>query len=146
MSWRSSTRVLPIALGLLVAGSALATGFGGSDAPPARIPVPAHDYTAVVEDQSGTRVSVSQVSYNGEVFVYGMLGEGKATVPFETIREVRFEPSGTEGKLVAFIVLKEGGQSVKLLVDSDVPAYGRTAFGTYSITVDKVRKIEFPAS
>lgn len=130
-----------VVVGLLAVGPVFAGSFG-SDAPPARIPIPAHDYAAVVEDQSGTRVDVTQVSYNGEVFIYGNLGQGQITVPFDTIKEVRFEPSTETGKRIAFVTLKDG-QSVKLIVEFDVPAYGKTAFGSYSIEVDKISRISF---
>lgn len=129
------------ALALAVAVPVLATGFGGSDSPGARIPIPARDFAAVVEDQSGIRIEVTQATYNGEVHLYGFMGEGQVTIPFEKIAEVRFEPSQAEGKLVAFVKLKDGS-SVSVLVEDDTPAYGKTSFGTYTITVDKIRRIE----
>jgi hypothetical protein len=134
-----------VGLALMAATTAaFANGFGGSDAPPARIPVPAREHRAIVEDQSGVRVEVTQVSLDGEVFVFGRIGEGQATVPFDKIKDVRFEPTSTPEFRVALITLRDGG-SVRLQVKHDVPAYGRTAFGTYSIAIDKIRRIEFPS-
>lgn len=133
-----------VALGLgLGAVPALANGFGFGDAPPSRIPIPARSFAAVVEDQSGVKVSVTDVTYNGEVFLYGLLGEAQVTIPFEKIREVRIEPTNTVTKRIAFIVLDDGS-NVQVVVESDTPTYGRTTFGTYSIPVEKVRRIEFP--
>ena len=137
-------RTAVVVLVALLAGQAFAAGFGGSDAPPARIPVPAHDFAATVMDNSGVRVEVTQVSYNGEVFVYGRVGEGQVTVPFTTIASVRFEPSTEANKRIAFIVMRDG-TSVNVVVEDDVPAYGRTSYGTYSITTDKIKVIEFAA-
>lgn len=128
-------------LGLLGTGVVLAAGFGGGDAPPARIPIPAHVYSARVEDQSGVTVDVTEVSYNGEIFLYGTLGEGQVTVPFDNIREVRFEPTDDTTKRVAFVMLKDGATQ-RIVVDGDVLAYGRTSFGTYSIPIDRLRRIE----
>lgn len=128
--------------GVALAGPVLAGGFGSGDSPPARIPVPARDYAAVVQDMSGTRVEVTQVSYNGEVFLYGLVGQGQVTVPFDSIHTVRFEPSTETGQRVAFVTLADG-KTVNVVVDADLPAYGKTAWGTYSITVDKIRQIEF---
>lgn len=124
-------------------GVAFGAGFGGSDAPPARIPVPAREFAATVMDNSGVKMDVTQVSYNGEVFLYGLVGEGQVTVPFESIKSVRFEPSTEANKRIAFIILKDG-KDVTIVVDDDVPAYGKTSFGTYSITVDKIKSIDFP--
>jgi hypothetical protein len=95
-----------------------------------------------VEDQSGVTVEVTQVSYNGEVYLYGLFGDGQVTVPFENLQEVRFEPSNEPGKRVAFAALRDGS-SVRVLVEEDIPAYGKTSFGTYQITVDKIRRISF---
>ena len=124
--------------------TALANGFGGSEAPPARIPVPAREHRAIIEDQSGVRIEVTQVSLDGEVFIFGRIGEGQATVPFDKIKEVRFEPTSAQEFRVALVSLRDGG-SVRLQVKHDVPAYGRTAFGTYSIIIEKIRRIEFPS-
>ncbi len=134
-----------VALGLALGavGPALANGFGMGDAPPSRIPIPAKSFAAVVEDQSGVRVSVTDVTYNGEVFLYGTFGEAQVTIPFDRIREVRIEPTNTVTKRVAFVVLADG-TNVQVIVESDTPTYGRTSFGTYSIPVEKVRRIEFP--
>jgi hypothetical protein len=133
---------LALIAGLLAGAPVLANGFGASGAPPGRIPIPARDYRATVVDNADVSVEVTQVTYNGEVYLYGQLGEGKVTVPFDTIRQVLVEPANEVGKKVAFVTLNDG-TSVRILVEDDVPAYGRTSFGTYSITLDKVRRIEF---
>jgi hypothetical protein len=140
---RRSVVGLVVAFGALVGAQALANGLGGSDAPPARIPVPARDVKATVEDLSGTRVEVTRLTWNGEVFVYGQLGLAQATVPFEKIKEVRIEPSTEPNKRIAFVVLAEGAP-VSLSVEHDLTVYGASAFGNYAITVDKLRRIQFP--
>ena len=139
----ASRRLLVLAALVLGVGSAdaLANGFGGSDSPPARIPVPAHDYRAIVEDASGTRVECTQITYDGEVFLYGNYGEGQVTVPFDKVTIARIEPSDTEGKKIAFVTMKDG-TTVRFVIDGDTLAYGKTAFGTYSIAIERVRSIE----
>jgi hypothetical protein len=121
--------------------SAAANGLGG-DSPPSRIPVPARVYDAVVEDGGGTRVPVTKATFNGEIFVYGMVGSGQVTVAFDQISEVRFEPTNDPTKFVALAKLHDG-QLVKLTVDSDVPCYGATSYGNYQIDVEDIRKITF---
>ena len=139
-------RFVLAALVLLVApgaGVAWATGLGGTDAP-TRIPVPAREFSATVEDRSGTIVDVRSATFDGEVFLFGMLGEAQVSVPFEKIKEIRFEPASTAGSLVAMAVL-HAGDPVRVIVDNDVPCYGETAFGFYKIEVKSIRRITFPS-
>lgn len=131
--------LLTIALGYPLV--VLATGFGGDD-PPTRIPVPARVFDATVEDLSGTSVDVTRVSINGEVFLYGTMGEGQLSIPFEKLVEIRVEPMGDEGHRVALARTVSGDQ-VRLVVESDLPCYGDTAFGHYKIEFSKVRKVVF---
>ncbi|MCB9682454.1 MAG: hypothetical protein H6733_13400 [Alphaproteobacteria bacterium] len=137
-------RVLVPALLLVAVGgpiTAVATGFGGSDAP-SRVPVPARDFAATVEDLSGNVVELRKVSFDGEVFVYGRIGEGHAAVPFERIAEVRVEPTSDKDKRVAFIKLTDG-TSVKVMVDDDVPCWGVAPWGNYKIAADDIRRVTF---
>lgn len=140
---RRSVVGLVAAIGVLAGAQALANGFGSSDAPPSRIPVPAKDVMGTIEDLSGTRIDLTKLTWNGEVFVYGKLGLAQATIPFEKIKVVRIEPSSEVNQRVAFVELKEGG-TVALTVEHDLTVYGASAFGNTSITLDKLSRIEFP--
>lgn len=135
-------RVVAVALGLLLVGPVFAGGFGSS-APSARIPIPAREFTATVEDQGGTTVEVTSISYNGEVYVYGLNGLGQSTIMFEKIKEIRIEPSTESGKRIMFVVGREGAP-MTLVVDADVPTYGQTPYGSYTINVEHIRRITFP--
>lgn len=130
--------LLAVALGYPLV--VLATGFG--DDPPTRIPVPARVFEATVEDISGTSVAVTRISLNGEVFLYGTMGEGQLSIPFEKLAEIRVEPMGDEAHRVA-LARTLSGEQVRLVVESDVPCYGDTAFGHYKIELAKVRKVVF---
>lgn len=119
-----------------------ATGMMGNDAP-SRIPVPAKVFSATVEDAAGVTMDLNRVTFNGEVFIYGRIGEGTASVPFEKIREARVEPStDPSGDKLIYIMLLDG-TSVRLVVESDVPCYGEAGFGNYKLEVDKLRRITF---
>lgn len=143
MQWslgsRSAAALVAAAALTLAIPVALATGFGG-DSPPARIPVPAKVYTATVEDRGGTQLTVSRVSYNGEIFLYGNFGAAQVTVPFDSIREAVFEDGGGDGKRTA-VVTANDGQTLKIVVDDDILCYGRTEFGNYQIEVRDLRRI-----
>lgn len=120
---------------------AVATGFGG-DNPPSRIPIPAKDYSAKVEDQGGVVVEVDRVTWNGEVFLYGNVGAAQVTVPFDGIRTVEILPSTVQGKRKARVSLRTG-ESVEIQVNDDTPCYGRTKFGNYSIEAEEIRFVTF---
>lgn len=138
MQRRSGLLVL---VALLVPAVVQATGFGG-DNPPSRIPVPAREFSARVEDHGGVAVDVDRVSYNGEVFLYGTLGLAQVTLPFESLARVDFTPSDDADKRTATAHTVDG-RSLTITVEHDTPCYGRTKFGNYSIEVEDLRRIEF---
>ncbi len=125
----------------LTGAVAHATGFGGSSAP-SRIPVPAQDFTATVTDLSGEAATLSKVSFNGEVYVYGKKGEADVAVPFERIDKVRISPTDDKRYRSAYITLRDG-DTVTVMVDYDAPCYGETSWGRYRIEVEKIRGIQF---
>lgn len=142
------SRLAPAAAWLLLAplcfgGIALANGMGG-DSPPARIPIPAKVFSASFEDKTGVVVQASRVTFNGEVFVYGTLGEAQVTVPFEKIAHVRFTPAEGVEKVTATAVLKADQSEVSLILPDDSPWYGETTFGNYQIEVRQLKRITFP--
>ena len=119
-------------LGAFVATPVLAGGFMGSDAP-SRIPVPARSFSATFEDVGGTVVQASRVTFDGEVFVHGRLGQAQVTVPFEKIAEVRIEKAEDPLLRTAVVHLSDGSEPVRIEVKDDTPWYGRTRFGNYKL-------------
>ena len=118
---------------LLLLVPAQAGLFGGNDAP-GRIPVPARDFSAVILDDAGVSVSVSRLTLDGEVFLFGELGKAQVTVPFEEVVVARFdEVDGQEHTRV--VVQTRSGDEITVLMKSDRPVFGRTTFGNYRIEV-----------
>lgn len=139
---RSAVRFLAMmGVGVLALGgvTAWAGGVIGSDAP-GRVPVPADEFTATIHDNAGVEITINRVTFNGEVFFYGVLGEAQVTIPFSKVASVRIEPSDSQNQVVLFATLKDG-QSARILVDDDQPIYGVAPFGNYSIEVQKVRSL-----
>ena len=135
MRWRWFAVVGALAVG----ASAWAGGVMGTDAP-ARVPVPAAQFTALVNDKAGVELSIDRTTFNGEVFFYGVLGEGSVTIPFDRVASARFEPSQTQGKVVLFATMLDG-QTARILVDDDLPLYGVAPFGNYSIEAGDLRSV-----
>jgi hypothetical protein len=139
---RAALWTLTLAVGALTAGVGVAGGFGlGGDAP-ARIPVPAREFSATVEDAAGVEITVRRVTFNGEVFFYGQLGEAQVTVPFENVAEARIEPSDEAGRVVLFAVLRDGG-TARIVVEDDMPCYGEAPFGNYRLDIGRLRRLAF---
>jgi len=130
-----------LVLALAAPVMAVATGFGGTDAP-TRIPLPARVFNATVEDVSGTSVDVTRISFNGEVSLYGTVGEGQVAIPFEKIADLRVEPSGEATHRVVLAKMLTG-EAIRVVVESDVPCYGDTTYGHYKIDFEKLRKVTF---
>ncbi|TVQ93614.1 MAG: hypothetical protein EA397_04010 [Deltaproteobacteria bacterium] len=138
--WVGSIAV--VALGLVALGAApgLASGFMGTDAP-SRIPVPARVFSATFEDVGGVEVTGRRVTFDGEVFVHGRLGEGQVTVPFEQIREVRFEGAEQNNRRIAVIHLHSQTDPVRVVIKDDAPWFARARFGNYKIESRDLRLV-----
>ena len=137
---RRWTAAALIAAGSAFALTAVAGGLTGSDAP-SRVPVPAKEFTGTVHDRAGVEVTINRLTFNGEVFFYGVLGEAQVTVPFERVQSIRIEPSDTDNYVVLFATLRDGS-TARILVEDDQPVYGVAAFGNYSVEIEDVRSLD----
>lgn len=136
---------LVVASSTLFAAPAVAGDLGlGGDAP-SRIPVPARDYTASVEDAAGVEQTLTRVTFNGEVFFYGTLGDAQVTIPFERVTQIEVQPSQTSGQVVLFATLTDA-TTARILAESDLPLYGSAPFGNYKVEIGKVRFVRLSAT
>jgi hypothetical protein len=138
---RRSVMWLALAAPVMVAVPVWAGGIMGGDAP-SRIPVPARSFSATFEDVSGTSIQTTRVTFDGEVFVHGRIGEAQVTVPFDRIVEVRFEKASDPLRRTAVVLLKDDQEPVRVDVKDDVPWYGRARFGNYKILARDVRVVK----
>ena len=134
---------------MLLTGLILMLGFGllgmgklDSDTKPEEIPIPDREVTAIITDVEGITLTLTQFSINGQTVVSGKLGSGKAAVPLSQIKAVTF---GSEAKVLRARVDLVDSQSVNLVLDRGLIAYGRTHFGTYQVQLDQLKKIEIQA-
>jgi len=135
---RSVARTLPVLALLLWFSPAAAGLFGGTDAP-RRIPVPARDFTAVVVDESSVSVTISRVTLDGEVFLFGALGKAQVTVPFEEVVSASFEDVDEDHTRVTIDTLS--GEQVTVVMEADRPLFGRTTYGNYRIEVQDIEQL-----
>lgn len=130
---------LAVALCLGIATPAWAAWpFGGGAI--TRIPVPAREFSGELVDVGGTRVALSRLSLDGEVFVYGDLGRGQLSVPFEEVRSVAVGPAQDDEHRTLRVVTRAGAE-VALVVEDDLPWFGRTPWGNYRIEVRDLAEV-----
>ena len=134
-------RIVPLVFSVLLLLPVVgwATGFGG-DNPPARIPIPSQDFKATVVDHGGISFDVDRASYNGEVFFYGKMGAAQITLPFKNVRSVTFT-KGSEPETRTATARTKDGEEMTFTVADDVPCYGKTKVGNYSIETADIRSI-----
>lgn len=113
-------------------------GLFGSDAP-GRIPVPARIFTVEIEDTGGTSVRIERATFDGEVFVYGMVGLAQVTVPFERITALVIELGPDDDHRTA-VIADPNGDIVRVVVEADRPVFGLAAFGNYKIETKDMRR------
>ena len=126
-------------LAVLLASPPVAAGlFGGG--PPARIPIPARVYRAEVEDRGGTVLRITKASFDGEVFLFGTIGEAQVTVPFDRFTVALFA-DGPDDEHRTVTITDTSGETVRLVVEADRPLYGHTPFGNYKIEAGDIRRL-----
>jgi len=130
-----------LAAGLIIGLGLSLMGMGKMEAngKPEEIPVPDREVTAIIVDLEGITLNLSQFSINGQTVLSGKLGAGKAAVLFSQIKTVTLV---SEAKVLRARVDLTDNQTVNLILERGLTAYGRTRFGTYQVQLDQLKKIE----
>jgi len=118
-------------------------GMGGLGGPGLveKIPVPAKNFNARVIDHQGVQTSLSQVSFEGNVFLVGKRGDAIVTIPFERISQV--EIKGPVGNEVVVVAILRNQEKVEVKVDRYLKFYGKADFGTFQIESKDLKSISF---
>jgi hypothetical protein len=115
-------------------------GFGGPG-PVEKIPVPTKNFNARIIDRQGVQTSLSQVSFEGNVFLVGKRGDATVTIPFEKISQV--EIKGPEGNEVVVVAILRNQEKVEVKADKNSKFYGKADFGTFQIETKDLKSISF---
>jgi len=113
----------------------------GGPAPVEKTPVPEKNFNARVLDHQGVQTSLSQVSFEGKVFLVGKRGDATVTIPFEKISQV--EIKGQEGNEVLVVVTLQKQERVEVKVEKSSKFYGKADFGTFQIESKDLKSISF---
>lgn len=115
-------------------------GLGGPG-PVEKVPVPEKNFNARVLDRQGVQTSLSQVSFEGKVFLVGKRGDATVTIPFEKISQV--EIKGQEGNEVLVVVALQKQEKIEVKIDKSSKFYGKADFGTFQIESKDLKSISF---
>lgn len=113
------------------------TGAGGVT----RIPEPSLSYQVRVTDTEMNQFLVDKASFEGHIYLSGVVGKARVSVPFDKIRKVIFEPLA-DGQVLAVVTLATGRQQ-SLTVRGDTPCFGLADFGNVAIQLSDLRDAEF---
>jgi len=118
-------------------------GMGGLGGPAGveKIPVPEKNFSARVIDHQGVQTSLSQVSFEGSVFLMGKRGDATVTIPFEKISHLDIR--GQEGNEVMSVVSLRNREKIDVKVDKNSKFYGKADFGTFQIETKDLKSINF---
>ncbi len=112
-----------------------------SGGPTHKIPTPATNFSATITDSQGVTTKVTQISFDGKVYLTGYRGNATVTVPFEKISSVQVGKPEEDKKVSVFVTLKEGG-TLNLRVDGKMPCYGAADFGNVQIEFKDLKKVD----
>jgi len=115
-------------------------GLGGP-APVEKIPVPEKNFNARTVDREGVQTSLSQVSFEGKVFLMGKRGDATVTIPFEKISNL--DITGQQGNEVLSVVSLRDKGKIEIKVDKSSKFYGKADFGTFQIECKDLKSISF---
>lgn len=112
-------------------------GFVGGEAP-GSIPKPARDFAFTLVDLQGVETRLREFTIEGSLYLSGQHGKGTVTIPFERIREVRFQAEGPQ--LQAEVELTDG-TTATLALDGRKRCYGRMSYGYFQIELRDLQKL-----
>ncbi len=125
------------ALTLLV----LLTAMGGKGGGFERAPRVDRNFTVVVTDASGGKITGEKFSWEGRTRFSGYMGMAEVNLPFERLKELRV--GDKKEKKVHVTAQLSDGSEVAFDVDADSRCYGEAGFGSFMLTMDEIREISF---
>ena len=126
-----------LALSILV----LLTAMGGKGGGFERAPRVDKNFTVVVTDASGNKITGDKFSWEGRIRFSGYMGLAEVNLPFDRIKEVTVGEK-REKKVRVTAHLADGSEAV-LDVDADSRCFGEAGFGSFMLTLEEIKAISF---
>lgn len=132
---RASSLVFVLSLFVLL------TAMGGKGGGFERAPRVDKNFTVVVTDASGNKITGEKFSWEGRIRFSGYLGLAEVNLPFDRIKELTVgEKKEKKVRVTAHLV--DGSETV-VDVDADSRCYGEAGFGSFMLTMDEIKAISF---
>jgi len=117
------------------------TAMGGKGGGFERAPRVDKNFSVIVTDNSGNKISGEKFSWEGRVHFAGSLGMASITVPFEKIKELTVGEK-KEKKVKIMAKLKDGTDTA-FEIDADSRCYGEATFGSFMLTMEEIKAVSF---
>jgi hypothetical protein len=132
---RASSVVLVLSIFVLL------TAMGGKGGGFERAPRVDKNFSVVVTDASGNKITGEKFSWEGRIRFSGYMGLAEVNLPFDRIKEVTIgEKKEKKVRVTAHLA---DGSEVSLDVDADTRCYGEAGFGSFMLTMDEIKEISF---
>ncbi len=132
---RASFAVLAFALFILL------TAMGGKGGGFERAPRVDKNFSVVIMDASGNKISGEKFSWEGRTRFSGYMGLAEVNLPFDRLKDVKV--GERKEKKVRVTAHLTDGSEVAFDVDADSRCYGEAGFGSFMLALDEIREISF---
>ncbi len=129
--------VIVCALALLV----LLTAMGGKGGGFERAPRVDKNFSVVVTDASGNKISGEKFSWEGRTRFSGYMGLAEVNLPFDRIKELTVGEK--KEKRVRVTARLTDGSEAALDVDADTRCFGEAGFGSFMLMMEEIKEISF---
>ena len=126
---------------LMISSFLFLTAMGGKGGGFERAPRVDKNFSVIVTDVSGNKITGEKFSWEGRVHFAGSLGMASVTVPFEKIKEISVGEK-KEKKVKVLARLKDGSEAA-FEIDADSRCYGEAPFGSFMLTMEEIKSIGF---
>jgi hypothetical protein len=126
---------------LMISSFLILTAMGGKGGGFERAPRVDKNFSVIVTDVSGNKISGEKFSWEGRIHFAGSLGMASITVPFEKIKEISVGEK-KEKKVKITAKLKDGSEAA-FEIDADSRCYGEASFGSFMLTMEEIKAIGF---
>jgi len=99
------------------------------------------NFTVIVTDVSGNKITGEKFSWEGRVHFAGSLGMASINIPFEKIKDLSIGEK-KEKKVRVTAKLKDGSETT-FDIEADSRCYGEATFGSFMLTMEEIKAVSF---
>ena len=126
---------------LMMVSFLLVTAMGGKGGGFERAPRVDKNFSVIVTDVSGNKITGEKFSWEGRVHFAGSLGMASINIPFEKIKDLSIGEK-KEKKVRVTAKLKDGSETT-FDIEADSRCYGEATFGSFMLTMEEIKAVSF---